>query len=104
MFKSKIKSLVLLATLALSACGSDDTTLGQQCGGLLGQGCSAGEYCHFEIGSCGAADQSGVCETIPQACLLLYQPVCGCDGLNYGNDCEAAARQISIIKLGLCEG
>ena len=99
------KYLGLTLALLLLACGnSDDTTIGDTCGGLLGLDCAALEYCHFEVGSCGAADQTGVCTQIPDACLFLYQPVCGCDGKNYGNDCEAAARQISIAKLGLCEG
>lgn len=99
-----MRELIIVSTLIFfSACGSSDNSLHESCGGLLGAPCDQGQYCKFEIGTCGAADQPGTCEDIPQACLQIYQPVCGCDDKNYGNDCEAAVAQTSINKIGTCE-
>ena len=74
----------------------------QSCGGLAGQGCGAGEFCNITDGSCGAADQTGVCTAIPQVCTREFVPVCGCNGQTFGNACGAAAAGISIVSQGAC--
>jgi hypothetical protein len=62
------------------------------CGGLLGGQCAANEWCDFgDNDYCGAADATGVCHARPEACDLMYLPVCGCDGQMYGNACAANA-------------
>jgi Pacifastin inhibitor (LCMII)/Kazal-type serine protease inhibitor domain len=75
------------------------------CGGLLGAACpSDKQYCDFpEDALCGAADATGVCETKPEVCPEIYQPVCGCDDKTYGNACEAAMAGVSVAKSGECE-
>ncbi len=61
------------------------------------------EFCKFPIGNCGTAALPGTCSPIPEACPDIYDPVCGCDGVTYGNECEADAAAVSILHLGPCE-
>jgi hypothetical protein len=37
------------------------------------------------------------------ACITLYDPVCGCNGITYGNACEAACAGITDYTPGACE-
>lgn len=74
------------------------------CGGITGAGCPAGKYCSFPPEArCGAADQTGTCAKVPEACLQQYDPVCGCDNKTYGNACAAAQASVSVARRGPCE-
>lgn len=77
---------------------------GTFCGGIAGVPCDAGEFCKFPDGECGAGDQSGECMTLPEVCLEVFAPVCGCDGTTYGNECEASAAGVSVQTQGQCSG
>jgi hypothetical protein len=74
------------------------------CGGPQGVACGAGEYCSFPpTGFCGAAGQTGVCMPRPQACIMEYNPVCGCDVRTYSSACLAAADGTSIAYRTECQ-
>ncbi len=67
------------------------------CAGLIGAPCEAGEFCELPPGECEVADLQGHCETLPEMCLQLFDPVCGCNGQTYSNNCE---RQMAGVQLG----
>jgi hypothetical protein len=65
--------------------------------------CHEDEYCAFgPEANCGRADHPGVCTRRPDACIALYNPVCGCDGTTYSNACAAANAGVSVETEGEC--
>ncbi|MFQ5517403.1 MAG: Kazal-type serine protease inhibitor family protein, partial [Acidimicrobiia bacterium] len=73
----------------------------QLCGGIAGIPCDTGEFCNLPPGRC-CCDFTGTCEPVPGVCPTVWLPVCGCDGVTYGNECEAAAAGVSIDHPGEC--
>ncbi|WP_298911986.1 Kazal-type serine protease inhibitor family protein [uncultured Algimonas sp.] len=76
------------------------------CGGMVawqGAPCGPGEFCYRPLeAQCGAADQPGVCRTAPEMCTMQYDPVCGCDGKTYSNECVANGNGVSAAYRGEC--
>ncbi|MDQ3364464.1 MAG: hypothetical protein M3680_03455 [Myxococcota bacterium] len=88
-------------SLAIACAGGGCAS--QECGGLQGLQCGAGQFCNYALDAiCGAADQLGTCARIPEVCTAQYEPVCGCDDQTYGNACAAAAAGVSVSSLGEC--
>jgi hypothetical protein len=77
----------------------------EKCGGAEAKSCPEGQLCNFPTGSCGEDDRQGECASAPKkpcACTKRYDPVCGCDGQDYPNPCEARCAGVSLRKRGKC--
>lgn len=75
----------------------------QQCGGFLGLPCPDGEICDITVpNACSGADLPGVCRVQPDACPDYWDPVCGCNGKTYGNDCERLMANVQLDHTGAC--
>lgn len=72
------------------------------CGGIAGLPCGAGEACEYPAAMCQVADLAGQCVPRPEVCPTVFEPVCGCDGQTYGNDCELLRAGAAKAADGAC--
>lgn len=102
-------------------CGCDGVTYGNRCdaaaagasvahpGPCRAAGCGDaapcpdGALCERPPGACDASDAAGRCVPVPDACPRHWDPVCGCDGVTYGNDCERRAAKAQPAHAGPCD-
>ncbi len=73
---------------------------GGVCGDDAAVLCGDGECC---ILGCGGVDGT-FCTPVGEACIDIWDPVCGCDGVTYGNDCQAHSACAAIDFAGECAG
>lgn len=95
----------ILFGVALISCGSggSDEALqqGDACGVGISKTCEGNLFCEYPIGDC--SHSKGTCVALPEVCAMIYSPVCGCDGVTYGNACEAKGHGVSLRTERECQ-
>lgn len=94
--------LLFAVLLFLIACkGSEGPKVA--CGGIAGKACPDGQTCDLPAGRCAGGDQEGVCVAKPETCTQKAEPVCGCDGNSYLNDCLRLMAGVQKDHDGECQ-
>jgi hypothetical protein len=73
------------------------------CGGIAGIPCPDGQICELPAGTCHGADFQGRCVPGGDYCIQVFDPVCGCDGHTYPNDCERRRAGVQKAHHGPCK-
>lgn len=99
-----MRTLLSLFALPLLVLGPPAFAAGQGkvCGGVAGIACPSGQYCDRPANRCNAADVQGHCVRVPEVCTEVYQPVCGCNGRTYSNDCMRLIARVRKRADGPC--
>ncbi|MBS3075324.1 hypothetical protein J4429_02585 [Candidatus Pacearchaeota archaeon] len=83
-------------------CSEDEICINGECKEKVcytNEDCEENQFC--ELNSC--SSDKGSCIAVPEICLALYEPVCGCDGKTYTNDCFRAMAKVTKSHDGECD-
>jgi len=74
------------------------------CSALPLVACPSGQICDYNLPNrCGAGYVAGTCIPTPGGgCTADFNPVCGCNGTTYSNDCARATARVQLDHVGAC--
>ena len=88
----------------IGACKSSAYMGGSEvCGTIAQIECAKGYFCDLAAGECDGVDFEGVCVKSDEICLEVEEPVCGCDGNTYGNDCKRMREGVQKAHDRMCK-
>jgi hypothetical protein len=92
-----IDEILTAVNHALTACPGP-----RVCGGIDGLPCGSGEVCDLRDPTCAVLNLLGVCVSRPEICPDVFDPVCGCDGVTYANECLRLNVGAKLAHAGAC--
>ncbi|MEO6839441.1 MAG: Kazal-type serine protease inhibitor family protein [Bradyrhizobium sp.] len=98
-----VSSGIALGSITLGLSGANAANLDEACGGPDHITCNSALYCQLPAGQCSASDTAGVCAKMPDFCMRVSRPVCGCNGKTYANECDARHAKVAIDTPGACK-
>jgi len=83
--------------------GTGGTGGAQVCSDTPVMACPSGQICDLDTPNrCAAGFEPGHCIVPPSGCTTIFDPVCGCNGTTYSNDCERARARVQLDHTGSC--
>ncbi len=102
MIRTALAAFSLLVASLLAAPASAAGEIGGRCGGVGHIPCESGLWCDPPSGLCGKAEAVGRCVDIKGRCFRYYHPVCGCNGVDYDNECARQHEFMPQAHIGKC--
>jgi len=92
----------IIVSFALMLSSASAAQLPKACGGFIFADCAGGQFCQAPVGQCFIPAGGGTCSRILAQCTNVNQPVCGCDGKTYRNNCLRLQAKVSMAHAGRC--
>ena len=100
-----MRTLVLIFALTAVAAAAPKAfavELGDTCGTVAALTCDEGLWCEPRPGSCGQTNPIGTCVRATNKCPRNFNPVCGCNGRTYSNNCVRRVEKTGLDYAGQC--
>lgn len=97
-YKVALLFVILLAIFFFAHTAGNGVQQAEQSACRYDTDCPVNQFCEFDT----CSSENGRCVSVPEVCPLLWDPICGCDGKSYPNDCARRVSKVSKEHAGIC--